>query len=188
MNHGRDSVYLSIDDDKGLSKEELTSVVSRRFSFVRPGYSFRVTEMEGALALAQFEERDTILSGRAACAQYYISELSQFEHVIQLPHIQPNREHAYMMFPIVIKEGVINRKDLVMFLEQHNIETRDMLPFINQPVVVKQFGDIEHDYPVARWINSHGFYIGCHEKITQNERKYIISVFKEFFNNVNQNL
>jgi perosamine synthetase len=188
MNHGRDSVYLSIDDDKGLSKEELTSVVSRRFSFVRPGYSFRVTEMEGALALAQFEERDTILSGRAACAQYYISELSQFGHVIQLPHIQPNREHAYMMFPIVIKEGVINRKDLVMFLEQHNIETRDMLPFINQPVVVKQFGDIEHDYPVARWINSHGFYIGCHEKITQNERKYIISVFKEFFNNVNQNL
>src|SRR3989344_5459972 len=118
MNHGRDSIYISIDDDKGLSKEELQNVVLRRFSFVRPGYSARVTEMEGALALAQFEEHDKIIDGRFECAQYYISQLSEFENFIQLPHIQPNREHAYMMFPIVIKDEKIIKKDLVMFLEK----------------------------------------------------------------------
>ena len=184
MNQEKDSVYLSIDEDKDLSKKELTNVVSRRFSFVRPGYSFRVTEMEGALALAQFEEHDTIVNGRSECAKYYISELSQFENFIQLPHVQPNREHAYMMFPIVIKDEKISKKDLVMFLEEHNVETRDMLPFINQPVITKQLGEIEDDYPVAKWINNSGFYIGCHEKITQEEREYVVSIFKEFFNKI----
>ena len=184
MNHGRDSIYLSIDDDKDLSKEELTNVVARRFSFVRPGYSFRVTEMEGALALAQLEEKDVILKGRAECAAYYMLQLSQFANFIQLPCIQPNREHAYMMFPLVIKDDKIAKKDLVMFLEEHNIETRDMLPIINQPVVKKGLGDIENQYPVAKWINNNGFYIGSHEKITQEEREYAISVFKEFFKNV----
>ena len=59
-----------------------------------------------------------------------------------------------------------------------------MLPIINQPVVKKGLGDIENQYPVAKWINNNGFYIGSHEKITQEEREYAISVFKEFFKNV----
>ena len=184
MNHGRDSIYLSIDDDKGLSKQDLSKVVLNRFSFVRPGYSFRVTEMEGALALAQFEERQDILDGRADCAGYYISQLAQFEDYIQLPRSVPNIGHAYMMFPIVIKDARISKKDLVLFLEEHNIETRDMLPLVNQPVIIKQFGSIEDQYPVAKWINNNGFYIGSHEKITQEEREYVIAVFKEFFINI----
>ena len=141
--------------------------------------------MEGALALAQFEEHDKIIDGRFECAQYYISQLSEFENFIQLPHIQPNREHAYMMFPIVIKDEKIIKKDLVMFLEENNIETRDMLPLINQPVVIKDFGEIENEYPVSKWINNNGFYIGCHEKISQEEREYTISIFKDFFNKLN---
>jgi len=184
MNHGRDSIYLSIDDDKNLSQEDLTKVVSRRFSFVRPGYSFRVTEMEGALALAQLEEKDKILRGRAECALYYIEQLKPFENFIQLPRVRPEREHAYMMFPIVVKDKNIVKNDLVMFLEEHNIETRDMLPLINQPVVKKHFGEIEAQYPVAEWINKNGFYIGCHEKISAKEQAYVVSVFKEFFNNI----
>ena len=184
MNHGRDSIYLSIDDDKNLSKEALSKVVLNRFSFVRPGYSFRVTEMEGALALAQFEERQDILDGRAECARYYISQLAQFEDYIQLPHSVPDIGQAYMMFPIVIKDARISKKDLVLFLEEHNIETRDMLPLVNQPVIIKQFGNIEDQYPAAKWINNNGFYIGSHEKITQEEREYVIAVFKEFFINI----
>jgi dTDP-4-amino-4,6-dideoxygalactose transaminase len=187
MNHGRDSIYLSIDDDKNLSKEDLTQVVARRFKFVRPGYSFRVTEMEGALALAQLEERDFILSGRKKCAQYYIKYLAEYEDFIQLPHKEDDRGHAYMMFPIVIKDNRIKKEELVMFLEERNIETRDMFPLLNQPVIQKYFDEIdEAAFPVSEWISRNGFYIGCHDKMTGEEMGYVVGRLKDFFDKFNK--
>ena len=55
MNHGRDSIYLSIDDDRGASGDRLKEIVARRFSFIHHGHSFRCTELEAALGLGQIE-------------------------------------------------------------------------------------------------------------------------------------
>ena len=68
-----------------------------------------------------------------------------------------------------------------MFLEEHNIETRDMLPLVNQPVYKKLFGNLEYRYPVAKWINENGFYIGSHQKMKSEEIDFIIKAFKEYF-------
>ena len=43
VNHGRDDIYLSIDDDKGAIRDDRESffrMIDRRFSFVRMGYSY----------------------------------------------------------------------------------------------------------------------------------------------------
>ena len=182
-NHGRDGIYTSIDDDKNLDQQGLFSVVSRRFRFERLGYSFRSTEMEAALGVAQLERYKTILSRRQANAARLIRGLTPFKKYIQLPWHPALVGHAFMMFPIVIrKKSGIKKSDLVMFLEEHNIETRDMLPLTNQPVYKKLFGDdIEHRYPVAKWVNENGFYIGSHQKMTPDEIRYIIRACKEFF-------
>ena len=58
MNHGRDSIYTRIDDDKGREGQALFDIADRRFSFVRLGYSYRCTEMEAALGLAQLDSRE----------------------------------------------------------------------------------------------------------------------------------
>ena len=84
-----------------------------------------------------------------------------------------------MVYPIVVNG--INKRDLVNFLEEHNIETRDMLPLINQPLYIKLFGNIEEKYPIAKMINQNGFYIGCHQNLKPEELQYIAKVFEEFF-------
>lgn len=181
-NHGRDGIYLHIDDDKNLSKQGLFNVVQRRFRFVRLGYSFRATEMEGALGLGQLENKDTLMKKRKQVAEYLINRLKPFEKYIQLPWHPPYAEHAFMLFPIAIKQNAgFKKNDLVFFLEENNIETRDMMPLINQPIYVKLFGDIENQYPVAKWINHFGFYIGCHQGMRKIEMDYIVSIFTEFF-------
>ncbi|TAL58157.1 MAG: DegT/DnrJ/EryC1/StrS family aminotransferase [Nanoarchaeota archaeon] len=180
-NHGRDGIYISIDDDKNKKGSEFKQVIERRFRFIRLGYSSRITEMEGALGLAQLERSPEILSARKSNASKLIEKLSKFEDKIQLPYCRPDREHAYMMFPIVIKQGKVSKKDFVFFLEENNIETRDMLPLVNQPVYKKLFGEgIEEKFPVAKWINNNGFYIGCHQKITDMEIEYIVGKFEDF--------
>ncbi len=181
-NHGRDSIYLHMDADKNLSRQGLFQVVQRRFNFERLGYSFRATEMEAALGLAQLEEMDDLLSRRIGNANFLINNLKPFDQYLQLPHCASDRDHVYMVFPVVVKDPSVKKGELVMFLEENNIETRDMMPLLNQPVYRKLFGNIEDKYPVAKHINQNGFYIGCHPHLTQEELKYIVAKFGEFFN------
>ena len=185
LNHGRDSIYLNIDDDKGKirkDREGFFKLIDRRFSFVRMGYSFRVTELEGALGLAQLEQWKKIISKRKQNAAYLIAKLRVFEEHLQLPTWPDYSEHVFMMFPLVIRKGSpILRDDLVFHLEDHNVETRYMLPLLNQPYYVKLFGNLEEDYPEAAHINRNGFYIGCHQALKQRELDYVVSIFEDFF-------
>ncbi len=179
MNHGRDSIYISIDDDKNKSKEEMELIIQRRFSFIQMGYSFRVTEMEGALGLAEFEEREEMLAKRRANGAFFQSRLKHLQDKLQLPRIRPESGHAFMMFPIVLKNEP--KQALVRHLEERGIETRDMLPLINQPFYRELFGDLEEKFPVAKWINKNGFYIASHQSLTEIEKEYIVDVFTGYF-------
>jgi dTDP-4-amino-4,6-dideoxygalactose transaminase len=181
INHGRDSIYLSINDDQGKTGDALHEIVSKRFSFVRVGHSLRATELEAALGLAQLEQRERIIQRRAEIARRYLDGLSGLAHVLQLPSIPSDRDHMFMLFPIVVREG--NKRALVNFLEDRLIETRDMMPLLSQPIYRKIFGDILPEYPVAQWIDQGGFYIGCHQYLADEQVDYIIETIRTFVDN-----
>ncbi len=180
-NHGRDGIYISIDDDKGKKGKELKEIISRRFKFIRPGYSFRLTELEGALGCAQLEIAPKIFARRKKNALYLLKKLRPLEKYLQLPWHPEYADHVFMMMPIVVrKEAGIKKIDLVSYLENNGIETRDLLPLINQPFYKKMFNLHGRDYPVANWLNNYGFYIGCHQKMGRAELDYIVQKFREF--------
>lgn len=180
MNHGRDSIYLNIDADKGLSAEKLKMVVAKRFSFVRLGHSMRATELEAAIGVAQFEGRGENIRKRKGIARFYTEHLSGLGEHLQLPTIPKDRDHHFMMYPIVLKN--MPKHELVNFLEERNIETREMVPLTNQPVYKKLFGkDFESRFPVAKWINESGFYVGSHPYLNARELRYIVDTIHEFF-------
>ena len=183
MNHGRDSIYLTIDDDNNLTKKtnkEAFKMVDRRFSFVDVGYSYRLTEMEAALGLEQLKNIQKIIQKRQFNANYLIKGLGELSNFIQLPTIPKDRTHVFLGFPIVIKDRRISRDKLIMFLEKNGIETRYMMPLLNQPIYKEIFGkDIEDYYPVAKHINNNGFYIGCFPELTKEDLDYVIYTFKK---------
>ncbi len=180
MNHGRDSIYLNIDADNNVSSERLKMIINRRYSFIRLGHSMRATELEAAIGVAQFEGRKENIAARRRIAKFYTENLADLQDFIQLPYIPKDREHNFMMYPIVLKKE--HKRNLVNFLEKRNIETREMVPLINQPIYKKLFGNIENKYPIAQWINKNGFYIGCHPYLNNKEINYIVDTFHEFFN------
>jgi len=173
MNHGRDPMYDSIDAERS---EE---IIEKRFSFVHVGFNFRVTELEAALGLIQFKRRRGMIRRRREIAGKLIKGLTGLKGYLQLPFIPEDRDHNFMLFPIVLKARV--KKDLIQFLEKAGIETRDMFPLITQPAYKKIFNLDILDYPVSKWIGESGFYIGCHQYITDKEVGYIIKKFYEFF-------
>ncbi len=180
MNHGRDSIYISIDDDNTNDSQKLKEIISKRFKFVSLGHSFRATEIEAALGLSQLSRKDAIINSRKHVASRYLNGLSDLSEFIYFQKTPKDVENVYMLFGIVCKGNF--KTELVNFLENNNIETRDLLPLTNQPIYKKIFGDdLEDKYPIAKMLNNNGFYIGCHQYITEDEIDYVISKFHEFF-------
>ena len=179
MNHGRDSIYISIDDDLGAQGDRLREIVAKRFSFVRLGHNFRATELEAAIGLAQLEDRDTIIKTRRANANFYLEALADLSDHLQLPFVPSDRDHMFMLFPVVVREG--SKQPLVNELEARGIETRDLMPVINQPFYRALYGDLESQFPVARHLNQSGFYIGCHQCLEPSDQQYVVETIRRFF-------
>lgn len=181
MNHGRDSIYIRIDDDKGATGADLFEIANRRFSFVRLGQSFRATEMEAAVGVAQLEERHESMARRRQNVARLNAGFAELEEHLQLPHPRPDSEHSYMFYALAILNPKILRDDLILYLETNGIETRYLLPLINQPIYREIFGNLDEQFPVAAQLNKTAFYIGCHPDLTDGEIDFVIEHIKQFF-------
>jgi perosamine synthetase len=155
-------------------------MVARRFSFIHVGYSYRATEMEAALGVGELARYQDILRRRQENARYLSGGLADLTRYLQLPTVRRDTEHAWMMYPIIVKEGV-ERETLLLHLEMAGIETRHLMPLINQPVYRKLFGDLEPQYPVAARINQRGFAIGCHQGLERDDLDRIVEAFHSYF-------
>lgn len=179
MNHGRDGIYLSIDDDAGLKGKQLKEMISRRFRFESVGHSFRCTEFEAALGLAQLERWGEIVAGRKRAAARYTAGLEVLQDVIQLPTVPAGIEHVYMMYPLVCRNPD-DKAGLTQHLEENGVETRDLLPLVNQPVYAR-FGDLAKDNPVSDRLVRRGFYVGCHQYIEDDDADHVVETVKSYF-------
>ncbi|OGG27770.1 hypothetical protein A3A59_06220 [Candidatus Gottesmanbacteria bacterium RIFCSPLOWO2_01_FULL_42_10] len=181
VNHGRDGIYLAIDDDRVASQQQLFQIVDRRFKFTDIGYSYRATEFEGALGLAQIRNWQKIVTARQQNAAYLTAGLRDLSQYLELPKVRPGADHIFMFYPLVVKNREVRRQQLTFFLEKNLIETRYLLPLLSQPIYRELFGDIEGKYPVAQNIGTHGFYIGCHPGLSKRELDYVVFKFHEYF-------
>lgn len=176
-NHGIDLTELP------TGEQYDSTWLARKFRFTRVGHSFRLTELEAALGLAQLDDLQAIICKRQQNAVYLTEGLKPFEDRLQLPAVRPNTESAWMMYALVCRQAGV-RDALCQHLEKNGIGTRLALPLTNQPVY-KGLWD-EKDYPVAGWMNRNAFYIGCHQALTRADLDFIIEKVGEFFNgNIN---
>ena len=173
MNHGRNPRYLRIDDDQDLDDEELVRVVWSRYDFHSIGQSYRVTEMEAALGVGQLERLEENLARRRQVATRLTAALDHPQ--LQLPSTAEGNEHAHMMYPIVCASREL-RDRLVIALERAGVETRFLLPVIGQPCYDGVLEFREGAFPNARHALSHGFYIGSHPGMTDEDVDYIAEV------------
>lgn len=169
--HGRDNLYLSIDDNKNAPLEVM---IHARFKFNRIGYSYRLTELEAALGIDEVDRWKQIIKKRQKNAEYLLKKLSKFK--IILPKIAQGAEHCWMFFPIMVWD---DRDKLAVFLEKKGVQTRLIMPLTNQPVYKGMWDEM--DYPIARVINNRGLLIGCHQFLTRKDLDYVVQCFEEYY-------
>jgi len=170
VNHGIDLTELP------NGEQYDPSFLARKFRFTRIGHSFRVTEIEAAIGLAQLKDLPAMIEKRRQNAQHLISRLQPIKHRVMLPHTHQAATHSWMVFPVVLNEG--SKWPVMEYLQKHGIECREMMPLTNQPC----YGFNEKAYPVAAHVNKCGLYLPVHQDLTTEQLDYMADTLMGWFN------
>lgn len=169
VNHGIDLTELP------TGEEYDPTFLARKFRFTSIGHSFRVTELEAAIGLAQLDTLHDSIKRRQHNAQYLIDGLQQLSAIMRLPSTRLGATHSYMVFPILLYRH--SKWPVMAHLQQHGIECREMVPLTCQPC----YGYDECQWPVAKWINDCGFYVSCLPDLTAEQLDYMIDTLVSYF-------
>jgi len=153
-----------------------------RFTHDIIGYNFKTMELQAALGLTQLKRIDWIIERRWENVKYLNERLEKFSSVIQLPKYDENV--SYMAYPIVIKNPKETaQKKIRMKLEQKGIETRPLFGCIptQQPAYSYLKDKYEGLLPVADFVGSNGFYIGCHQYLITEDLDYVVKAFGDVY-------
>lgn len=162
--------------------EHYDNDIDPKFTHDLIGYNFKITEFQAALALAQLENIERILVKKRDNVRFLNKHLSKYSDILALPPYKD--DVSYLAYPVVIKPKCkLSRKDLRSKLEKNGIETRPLFSCI--PLHQKAYSHYRHIYigklPNAEYLATNGFYIGCHQYLTEGDLAYIVKILDSIF-------
>lgn len=154
--------------------KNLSFLKEKRFWHEEVGFNYRMTNIQAAVGLAQFEQIEKYVKMRRKNARLYNSLLKNIPGVI-LPVERPDTKNVYWMYSILIdKEFGVGRKKLMEKLKAKGIETRTFfIPMHNQPVFKKAGCGMAKRYPIAEDVARKGIYLPSGSGLKKAEIKYI---------------
>ncbi|UCB56926.1 MAG: DegT/DnrJ/EryC1/StrS family aminotransferase [Candidatus Omnitrophota bacterium] len=153
-----------------------------RFMFERIGFSTKMNELEAAVGLGNIKTYPDILKRRRKNILYMIDKFKEFAPYLYTIEEGENEEIGPHAFAIIIDEGARFRRDeLVYFLEQHGIDTRNL--FLSMPTQCAGFeylGKKIGEFPNAEYMGDKGLHIGIHQDMDREELDYALDVIRDF--------
>lgn len=155
-----------------------------RYLYVEIGYNLKMTDVQGAIGLAQLGKlADFVVARKRNFARLY-EGLKHYEEFLILPAWSERAEPAWFAFPITVRPGApFTRRDLTTFLEECNVETR--LLFAGNIVRQPGYRHIAHravgDLPNSDLVLRSTFFIGVYPGLDGARIAYILGAFDRFF-------
>lgn len=160
--------------DRCRSLKNLAFLETKRFWHKEIGFNYRMTNMQAALGLAQFERIEELISRRRRNAALYSALLSGVEG-LTLPVERPNVKNVYWMYAILVgKDFGVSRGELIKRLKEKGIEPRTFfIPLHNQPFLKKACRTTKERFPVAEDISRRGLYLPSGGGLRKSEIEYV---------------
>ncbi len=146
------------------------------------GWNYRMTNLQAAVAYAQFEKIDETLKTKIELGSKYQELLKNIPAHLSCPKTEYAQNH-YWIFGVVLNNDVkFDAKYAQNKLAQANIETRPFFyPMHKQPVLQKM-GVLDNiKRPVSENIYEKGFYIPMGLTLTDSKLEYISDKIKDLF-------
>ncbi|MBW1712358.1 MAG: lipopolysaccharide biosynthesis protein RfbH [Deltaproteobacteria bacterium] len=168
----------------GWQLGQLPEGYDHKFIYSHLGYNLKMTDIQAAIGLSQLAKVDQFIARRranfAALSRAFADEGLE-EHFI-LPRATPRAEPSWFGFALTIRDGSpLDRREVVAYLEERRVGTR--LLFGGNLTKQPAFAGV--DYRLAGPLTNtdklmrDSFWIGLWPGIGDQERAYIIDIFKK---------
>lgn len=169
---------ICITNDKYLADQQkhlrgMAFDLNHTFLHKKLGYNFRMTNLQGAVALAQTERLEQILKKRKQIEEWYDNGLKSLQGRKDIV-IMPKRSVLWMYD---MKVAMNERTKLLEFLKDKGIETRvGFKPMSMQPM----YRDM-YELLFAYKMSMETFYLPTFTQITKKEVNFICKNIKDFY-------
>jgi len=164
--------------EKARSLKNLAYGKINKFIHEDVGFNYRMSNINAALGLGQFENIDNVFREKIRIYKRYKKKLENIRG-INVPIIRDwVTKYIMWVFNIYLDENFpISRDELVLRLKEKNIETRDaFVPINKQPVLVQKYKLFnENSCPNANYIMDHGLYLPSGNNILDSDIDFICS-------------
>jgi CDP-6-deoxy-D-xylo-4-hexulose-3-dehydrase len=155
-----------------------------KFIFEALGYNLEPSEIGAAFGLVQLSNLEKNIALREAFHAEHVEFFKQYQDWFILPKQLPNSRTGWLAFALTVKDDApFTRKELQIFLEQRNIQTRTVFTgnILRQPGFKKiARRETLNGYPHADQVMRGGILLGCHHGLTAEMMAHIHQSFKAF--------
>ena len=144
-------------------------------------YTYRFTNLQAAVGLAQLERLDEFVKRKREMGKYYTEALKGVGG-LQLPVARTeNAENIYWVYGLLLDEDIpADNKKVQKLLSEEGIGTRTFFWCMHeQPVYQKQGLFQNESYPNAEYLAKKGFYIPSGLALTKEQMEYVVCKVKK---------
>lgn len=154
----------------------------KRFLHTEVAFTYRMSNLQAALGLAQLEEIEKILRKKRVVAKLYDFYLKHLPG-LKLPTEKKGTKSTFLMYGVLVEDQFgISRDVLTKNLYQMGIETRDFFVPIHRQPALKNLGLFKGEhYPVTDNLSKKGFYLPSGPDISQKQLQYICETIKSIY-------
>ena len=155
-----------------------------KYVFSDFGYNFLPSEISAAFALEQIKKLKNNISIRNKNFEYLKNFFEKYDKFFDLPEQYSGVKTPWLAFPLVLKKNkLFNRKQLQIFFEKNNIQTRTIFTgnILRQPAMKNRIHKKHTNCNlIADNVMKNGILLGCHQGLIKKELDYICNKFKTF--------
>ncbi len=166
--------------EKARLLKNLAHSKEKRFLHTTIAFNYRMTNIQAAIGLAQFEQIDHFVEARRRNACLYNNRLKDIPGV-RLPPEKEWVKNVYWMYCILIEDRFsISRNELMIKLREKGIDTRTFfIPMHQQPAFLNMGLFKGEGYPVAEDLSREGLYLPSGSGLTEEQIKQVCDAISE---------
>ncbi|MCL4338857.1 DegT/DnrJ/EryC1/StrS family aminotransferase [Patescibacteria group bacterium] len=140
------------------------------------GFNYRMTNMQAAIGMAQFERIEKLIVKKREIARCYEKYLKGINGIFLAPKLHWSKS-VYWMYSVLIDSPYPKTRDeMMIILQKENIETRPFFYPVSKLPPYKQSGD----FAQSIYLSAHGINLPSGTTLSEDDIKRVAKVFQKY--------